>query len=113
MGSPNYGSMSHADLLRIRNSLQPNDPRQSMLADYEHQAFAREWTRKHPVVAPLSLMFAIPAYSALKELGVVHARTPGSIHEMAAGYDGMWQGLDSAISGNRRHVSRIQSLASE
>lgn len=107
MANP-YETMSHADLLRLRNSIPPNDPRQQMLAAYEHQAFAREWTRQHPIIAPLSLMFAIPAYTAAKKLGIVHSRTPGSVNEMAAGYDGMWQGLDQAMTPH----SRTSELAS-
>lgn len=85
--------MSHADLLRLRNSIPADDPRQQMLAPYEHQAFAREWTQQNPALASLSLPFAIPAYTAAKGLGIVHSRSGASLDEMADAYRGWGQGL--------------------
>jgi len=93
LAGQDYGSMSHAQLLALRNSLAPDDPRQAILAPYEHQAFAREWTEDSPVVAPLSLAFAIPAYAAAKALGLEHARTGASWASIAHGYQGIGQGL--------------------
>lgn len=87
------GMMSHAQLLQLRNALPADDPRQRILADYEHQAFAREWTRKDPFIAPASLLFAIPGYTLAKALHLQGARTGPSLDEMAAGYKGVWQGL--------------------
>lgn len=95
--APDYASMSHAQLLALRNSLPPNDPRQAVLAPYEHQAFAREWTNENPVIAPISLAFAIPGYAAAKALGIEHARTGPSIASILAGYKGIGQGLASVI----------------
>lgn len=90
-------TMSHADLLRLRNSIPANDPRQQMLAPYEHQAFAREWTQQNPVAASLSLPFAIPAYTAAKGAGLLGARSSASLDEMADAYRGWGQGLLSFL----------------
>jgi hypothetical protein len=98
-GAPDYGSMTHAQLVALRASIPNDDPRQSVLAPYEHQAFAREWTQDSPIVAPLSLMFAIPAYTAAKTLGVVHARSQPSIAAILDGYKGIGQGLANVVSG--------------
>lgn len=97
-GAPDYGSMTHAQLLMLRNSLPPNDPRQAILAPYEHQAFAREYTEDNPITGPLGLSVAIPAYAAAKLLGLQHARTGPSIASILAGYKGVGQGLASVIN---------------
>lgn len=94
---PDYGSMTHAQLVQLRASIPPDDPRQNEIAPYEHQAFAREWTQDSPVIAPLSLAFAIPAYAAAKALGIEHARSKPSIASILAGYKGIGQGLASTI----------------
>jgi len=95
MASPD--AMSHSQLLRLRNRLPDDSPRQSRLAALEHAAFAREWTREQPVRAVASLLFAIPGYYAGKKLGVIDARSPASLASVAAAYDGMWQGLGQAM----------------
>lgn len=84
-----YGEMSHADLATLRN--QGGD--QGMLAPFEHRAFAREWAQENPVLAGVSLPFAIPAYSAAKALGLHQARTPASLDELFAGYHGYAEGM--------------------
>lgn len=96
---PDYGSMSHAQLVQLRDSIPPDDPRQNEIAPYEHQAFAREWTQDSPVIAPLSLTFAIPAYAAAKALGLERARSKPSIAAILAGYKGIGQGLAGAVRG--------------
>lgn len=93
MTSADYGSMSHAALLNLRNSLAADDPMQAVLAPYEHAAFAREWTQENPLAAVPSLAVSIPGYSAAKLLGLTHSRTPATLAEMAQSYRGMGQGL--------------------
>lgn len=88
-----YSHMSHAELLKLRNSLPSDDPRQQELAPFEHQAFAREWVKENPVEATASLMAAIPAYSAGKAVGAIKSRTPASLDELTAAYRGVGQGL--------------------
>lgn len=94
-----YEGMSHADLLRLRNSLAPSDPRQAEIAPYEHAAFAREWTMENPAVAVPSLMVSIPGYSLAKLMGVGRARSPASLGEMAQSFRGVGQGLASLMRG--------------
>ncbi|AVO23112.1 hypothetical protein RIVERRIDER_24 [Xanthomonas phage RiverRider] len=95
MGQPDYSKMDHADLLNLRANIPPDDPRQIELAPMEHRAFAREWAKSSPVMASLSLPFAIPAYTAGKSVGLINARTPASMTQMTEGYKGMWEGLSS------------------
>lgn len=90
-------TLSHAEILRLRNSLPPDDPRQQLLAPYEHQAFAREWTQQQPWIAVPSLLAAIPGYTLGKATGVIHSRSPASLNEMADAYRGLGQGLLSLI----------------
>lgn len=98
----NYASMSHADLLTLRNTLAPNDPQQAVIAPYEHAAFAREWTQESPMAAVPSLALAIPAYTAGKALGLLHARSPASLSEMGQSYRGIGQGLLSLFMRGRQ-----------
>lgn len=66
---------------------------QQLLAPLEHRAFARDFTRESPLRAVASLPVAIPAYSLAKAVGLQKARSPASLVEMGAAYDGMLEGL--------------------
>lgn len=66
---------------------------QEKLAAMEHRAFAREWTQENPVVAPLSLAFAIPGYALAKQLGLMSGRSKPSFHQMGQSYLGIVDGL--------------------
>lgn len=99
---------SHADLYMMRAR---SDPRmQGMLAPIEHRAFAREWAQESPVVAGLSLPFAIPAYQLAKLLGLQSARTPASLDELFGGLQGYTEGMlshmPSAQASERRAPSK-------
>ena len=83
---------NHASLYIKRFSAKSQEEQNAMALE-EHKAFAREWTKERPLLAPASLAIAIPAYTLAKTLGIVRARTPGSIAEMAAGYKGIYEGL--------------------
>lgn len=96
---PNLKTMSHGDLYALRGSLAPDDPRQRELAPLEHRAFAREWTQDSPWIAPLSLAFAIPAYTGAKAVGLQKARTPASWAEIGQGYAGIYDGLKALMTG--------------
>lgn len=93
--------MPHAELLRLRNSLPPNDPRHAELAPLEHAAFAREWTRENPLVAVPALAVSIPGYSVAKAVGLTSARTPGNISEVLEGFRGVGRGLRDYVRGNK------------
>jgi hypothetical protein len=86
----NLAKMSHSDLYRMRSQYPQS---QGLLAPYEHRAFAREWAQESPVMAGLSLPFAIPAYSIYKALGLGNARSPVSLEEIKQGYAGLGEGL--------------------
>jgi len=90
MGLLNPSQMSHSDLYRARNKY---PDMQDQIAPYEHRAFAREWAQESPVMAGLSLPFAIPAYSIYKALGLSDARSQPSMEEIIQGYKGLGEGL--------------------
>lgn len=96
-----YRNMPHAELLRLRNSLPPDDPLQAQLAPLEHAAFAREWTRDNPFIAVPALAVSIPGYTAAKSLGLTSARTPGNISEVLEGFRGVGRGLRDYVRGNK------------
>ena len=81
---------SWTDLLALR--AQPGAD-QRMLAPLEHRAYAREYTQENPWIAAPSLAVAIPAYTALKALGIKKARSPASMNEVVQGYAGIMDGL--------------------
>ena len=93
-----YDQLSHAQLYAMRAQMPPTDPRHAEIAPYEHAAFAREWTQEQPLRAIPSLMFAIPAYTGAKALGLTKARSPASLRELLLGYRGMGQGIAGLLS---------------
>lgn len=87
-------ALTHAQLDKIRADAGANNRiAQNILAPMEHQAFAREWTRESPILAPLSLSVATPLYSLAKAAGLMKARSDPSWAEVKAGYKGIFQGL--------------------
>jgi hypothetical protein len=101
INTTDLGNMSHADLYRMRDQADGNQNAQNTLAPAEHQAFAREWTESNPVLAPISLALAIPAYTAAKALGLTGTdgmTSKPSLDEMMAGYKGIGQGLKNVWS---------------
>ena len=93
-------TLGHADLLRLRNSLAPNDPRHAQLAPLEHAAFAREATAENPLSA-IPLALAIPAYTGAKAVGLTDARSPATLEEVLLAYQGIGRGLADRFKGNR------------
>jgi len=81
------------EMLAKRNAAPPNSPQQIPLANLEHAAWAREAVRDNPFIGIPQMLLEIPGYTASKALGIRQGRTPASIREMAAGYQGMWEGL--------------------
>ena len=90
MGLLNPSKMSHSDLYQARFKY---PERQNELAPYEHRAFAREWAQESPVLAGLSLPFAIPAYTLYKSLGFGNSRSQPGINQVIQGYKGLGEGL--------------------
>lgn len=85
------GNMPHAQLYAMRDQVTDKEL-QELLAGYEHRAFARELVRDRPWMAA-SLVPAIPAYYLGKKLGLLNARTEGSLEQMLQGYRGIYEGL--------------------
>lgn len=80
--------MDPYQLTRLRDQYSPNDYMQGVLGPMEHKAFVRELRQNDPLAA-LSMLFAIPAYSAAKGLGILNARSPASWDEVFAAYEGL------------------------
>jgi hypothetical protein len=83
--------LPHEELYAMRRQAPAN--MQGMLAPLEHRAFAREFATESPVLAGISMPFAIPAYTAAKALGLTNARSPASLDELFAGYHGLAEGM--------------------
>lgn len=84
---------THAELFNVRANISQDKETQAKAAPAEHRAFAREWTKENPMVAVPSLLAAIPLYSIAKATGIIKARSPASIDEVAEGYRGLMEGL--------------------
>ena len=84
---------SHAELYLARNSVKDQE-QQDLLAAAEHEAFAREFVRDGPpVIAPVSVALATPAYTAAKALGMTKARSKASMMEIGTAFRGIADGL--------------------
>lgn len=66
---------------------------QALIGPQEHEAYAYDTMMQHPYLGLAKNLLNIPAYSAMKALGLSSGRSPASLDEMASGYNGMWQGL--------------------
>jgi hypothetical protein len=88
--------LTHAELVLRRRA---PDADHELLAPMEHRAFAREWAQEEPLLAGVSLPFAVPAYTAAKAAGLTNARSPASLVEIMSGYHGMFEGLLNALRG--------------
>lgn len=91
-------TMSHAELSMLRDRFQNVPSIYNALAPYEHQAFAREWTKDNPAVAVPSLTVAVPLQYAAKSMGLMPRmsnapQSPASIDQLTQGYRGIGQGL--------------------
>lgn len=77
---------------RLRDSLTPGDPLHSVIGPLEHREFAREAVGRNPTLAA-PVAAGIPLWTLLKYLGLLKTRSPASLDEMFAGYEGMFGGL--------------------
>lgn len=84
-------SMSHADLLNLRASFPRNSLVQSLLAPFEHRAFARERAQEDPAKAwVIPLMEA--GYQGSKLIGAQKARSGASLDQLTQTLKGTWEG---------------------
>lgn len=89
-------AMTHAQLSQLRDAYPDNKDMQIRIAPFEHQAFAREYTKERPVAGTLGLMGAIPLYQLAKVGGFMQnggTATPPSLNQMTQAYKGVAQGL--------------------
>jgi len=70
---------------------------QQRLGPREHGAFAESMAREHPVLGPLSMLAAIPAYNAAKGAGLIEGWFDPSVDAMAEGYRGIGRGVKANI----------------
>lgn len=95
--------MSWEDLLALRKQVEGDQQQQNKVANYEHQAYAREEVERDPMQA-LVMQAAIPGYQLKKQvqrgLNAVApevfpqgSRSQGGFAQMASGYKGVLQGL--------------------
>ena len=95
-------TLTHAEILRLRNSIPADDAQQAFLAPIEHAAFAREATAENPLSA-IPLALAIPAYSGAKAIGLTNARSPATLDEVLQAYRGIGRGLSDRFNiGSRQ-----------
>lgn len=94
-------NLSHSQLLQLRSYIPDEDQKtHNLVAPYEHQAFAREYTNENPVSGTLGLAAAIPAYQLAKLFGLAQGRSAPSMQEVKAGYQGIEQGLLQHMASN-------------
>ena len=98
-----FDTLSHAQLSSMRESFRDNPAVYAALAPYEHQAFAREWTKEQPLLAVPSLTAAIPLQYLAKLSGVMPKmsdapQTPASLSQVTHGFRGIGQGVKGLFS---------------
>jgi hypothetical protein len=80
---------------------------QTALAPQEHQAYAREFMEKHPIVGGPFFTAAIPGYQIAKALRLMPTdahSTPPSLEQAAGGYRGMVEGYNNVLDKLRRRM---------
>lgn len=88
-----YARMSWDDLIRLRAESGPE--KQSLLAPYEHRAYAREYVAEKPWAAPAFLLMT-PAYQVWKAMRG-GARTKPSMEQLGQGLLGTFEGLREGL----------------
>lgn len=88
--------MDWQSLLALRR-LNDSPELQTVLAPYEHRAYARETTRERPLMGA-SLAVATPLYAAAKGLGLIGSRSGASnpAGQVSQGFKGIGEGLVGA-----------------
>jgi hypothetical protein len=92
-------NLSWDELSQIRGALSPQY--QSLVAPYEHQAYAREMVQENPFNAAWLTPF-VPGYALAKYfnlLPVDEKTTKPSWEQISHGWNGISQGLGGGIGG--------------
>lgn len=88
-----YASLPWEDLINMRRGASPE--MQSLLAPYEHRAYARETVKDNPLMAP-AFLFLTPGYQAWKAIRG-GARTAPSMKQLGYGLLGAYEGLKEGL----------------
>lgn len=81
--------------------MSPDDPQHAIVGPLEHREFAEDFVGQNPALAIPALAVGTPLYTAAKALGVHSARSPASVDEVFAGYEGLGRGVSNLLRGNR------------
>jgi len=88
----NLDTMRWIDLRTLREKYK-NDPwMQSLIAPFEHRAYARESVSGNPLTAA-AFGLAVPAYQLRKLADLRKDETPASWDQLFAGYQGIGEGM--------------------
>lgn len=95
--------MPHGRLVELRDQFKNVPSIYNALAPYEHQAFAREWTKEQPALAIPSLSVGIPLQYVAKTVGLMPKmsdapQSPPSLDQVVQGYRGIGQGVSGLFS---------------
>lgn len=84
------------------------DPMHAIVGPLEHREFARDFVRENPAIAIPALAVGTPLYTAAKAIGVnpgfvdpswAAGRSPASLDEVFAGYQGLGEGIRALLKG--------------
>ncbi len=89
-------NLNFEDLRTLRNRAGDNQELQNLLAPYEHQVYARDYTEENPLGA-VAMMMGIPAYAGAKAIGLMKGRSDNLSGQMLAGYKGVGQGMMNRV----------------
>ena len=84
--------LDFGQLRELRDRAGDNQELQDLLAPYEHQVYARDYTEENPLGA-IAMMMGIPAYAGAKATGLMKGRSNNLSGQMLAGYKGVGQGM--------------------
>ena len=75
----------------------PDDPMQAVIGPLEHREVAADTVRRNPVLGFPAMLLGTPAYTAGKAAGLFNTRSPASVDEIFAGWEGSVEGLRDAL----------------
>ncbi len=87
-------------LVGMRRGIPPDDPRQAVVAPYEHRAWAREQVAANPLLAPVYAAMA-PGYQLAKLVRLMSARTAPSMDQLTQGMTGIAEGVQQWVNNRR------------
>jgi hypothetical protein len=115
-------------LALLRQRLPRNDPLHEILGPLEHREFTRDVARTDPLLRSVAMLPFIPAYTGVKylaqrpddgllrrlartALGGAVPRSPASLDEIFAGYEGLFSGLKERLAPAEKVQPRLTKRA--